>query len=150
MALQSTSMTLPSPCPMSCPASSVVKSNGSSQTWTHIGRWVKFTVLIVIPFSHLRKARIWLSKHQGPLFQTQFSWLSIENLNCNRPSPTSTTFKSSPIFHVDHKRFLPALILIDLVVRNFPIKLREYSSNISFLLTGLVMASSSSVVSCNF
>ena len=70
-ALQSTSMTLPSACPISCTASSVIKSKGSPQTWTHIGMWVKVTEQAVMPFSHLRKTRIWLSKHQGPLFQTR-------------------------------------------------------------------------------
>ena len=135
-ALQSTSMTLPSPCPISCAASSVIKSNGSPQTWTQIGMWVKVTERAVIPFSHLRKTRIWLSKHQGLLFQTQFSWHSIENLNCSRPSSSSTIFKSSPIFHIDLSKFLATLILIGLVVRNLPIKLKEYSSRISFLLNG--------------
>ena len=37
MALQSTSMTLPIPCPISLPASSFIKSKGRPYTYTHIG-----------------------------------------------------------------------------------------------------------------
>ena len=124
-----------------------MRSKGKPHTWTQIGICVKLTVLAVMPFSHRRRARIWLSKHQGPLFQTHDSWLSIENLNCKSLSSTSTIFRSSPNFHIDRSKFFAALRLMDLVVRNCPMRLNEYSSRISCLRTGCtIIASSSSIV----
>ena len=103
------------------------------------------------PFSHLRSTKRWLSKHHGPLFQTHINWLSIENLNCISPSPTSVIFRSFPSFHMDRSKFLAARILICFVVRNFPMRLRENSSNAFSLFTGGIgMTSSSSVVNVIF
>ena len=64
------------------------------------------------------------------LLSTHTNWLSMANLNCISPSPTSVIFKSLPIFHTDLKRFFAALRFIGLVVRNLPNRLKEHSSNI--------------------
>ena len=94
ISLQSMSRTLPMLPLISFHISSLMRSKGSPQTCTQIGTNLKSTVKAVIPFSHRRNSSKWLSKLYGPLFRTQFNWFSIENLNCNNPSPTSVIFKS--------------------------------------------------------
>ena len=146
-ALQSTSTTRPIPRPISSPASSLMRSKGKPYTWTHIGKLVYRTDLAVKPFSHLCNTNIFFSKLHGPLSHTHCSWLSNENLNWNRPSPTSTIFRLLPIFHTDCRRFFAALALNGRVVMNFPMRLREYSSRISSLrVVWMVIGSSSSDV----
>ena len=101
IALQSTYTSSPMLRPISLPASSFIRSKDSPHTWIQNGCFVNVTFLTDIPFSHRRSAKRWSSKHHGPL------WLSIENLNCNNPSPTSIIFKSwSPSFHMDRSKFV--------------------------------------------
>ena len=80
-----------------------------------------------MPFSHLQSTSNWFSKLHGPLFKTHNSWLSKENWNWNKPSPTSIIFKSLPSLQTDRSRFFATRRLRDLVVRNLPIKLREHA-----------------------
>ena len=150
-ALQSTSTSSPMVRPMLLPVSSLIRLKGSPYTWIQKGCFVNVTFLTDIPFSHRLSTNRWLSKHHCPLFQTHINYLSIKNLNCSRPSPTSTIFKSSPSFHMDHSKFLVAHMFIGFVVRKFPIRLSENSSNTFSLFTGRIgMISSSSVVSIIF
>ena len=136
---------------MSLLASSLMGSNGRPHTWIQNGYFENVTDLTNIPFSHLHKAKRWLSKHQGPLFQTHSNWLSIENLNYKSPLPTSVIFISSPRFHIFHNKFFAAHKFICFNVRCHPIRLRENSSKILSVLTNRIdIASSSSVVSLMF
>ena len=134
--LQSTSMTRPNSKPMSCPTSLKKRSNGSPHSWTHIRQWVKEIFPIVKPCSHLRKSKTWLSKHYGLLWITHCNWLSMVNLNCNNPSPTSIIFKSAPNFQLFRSKFLAALKLVCLVVKNLPKRLSKHSSRIFSLWVG--------------
>lgn len=108
---------------------------------------VKVMDLMIIPFSQHRRARRWLSKHHGLLFQTHISWLSKEYLNWRSPSPTSTIFKAFPSFHIALINFFAAILMV-FDVRKHIIRLSKNSSSILALFTGLIaMTSSSSVVS---
>lgn len=136
---------------MSFPTSSLIRLNGKPHTWIQNGCFENVMNLTDIPFSHHRRARRWLSKQHGPLFQTHIIWLSNKNLNCNSPSPTSMIFMSSPSFHIDRNKLFAARMFICFDVRNCPIRLRENSSNIFSLFTEWIdMASSSSIVSFMF
>ena len=146
-ALQSTFTTRPIPRPISSPTSSLMRSKGKPYTWTHIGKLVNRTDLAVKPFSHLCNTNMFFLKLHRPLSHTHCSWLSNENLNWNRPSPTATIFRLLPIFHTDLRRFFAALALNGWVVMNFLMRLREYSSRISSLrAVWMVIGSSSSDV----
>lgn len=150
-ALQSTSTRSPMVWPLLLPAFSLIRSKGSPYTWIQKVCFVKVTFLTDIPFSHHLSANRWLLKHHGPLFQTHINWLSIKNLNCSRPFPTSTIFKSSPSFHMDRSKFLATCMFIGYIVRNFPMRLNESSSSTFSFFTGRIgITSSSSVVSIIF
>ena len=146
-ALLSISITFPCSLPISLLASSDIKSKGKPYTWTQIGIELKVTELVVIPLSHLCNTRRWFSKPQRPLWMTHFSWLSSANLNCNKPSPTSTIFRSAPNFHSERISDLVALRLYGRVVRKRPSKLSEQASSILSLcvLPTLITSLSSSV-----
>ena len=85
---------------------------------------------------------------------TRFNWLSMENLNWNTPSPTSTIRTLEPIFHTNCSEVLATRWLKGLLVRNLPNRLREHSSNILSLCTvpTLITTPSSSVnlMFCSF
>ena len=129
---------------MSIPASSLIRSNGKPHTWTHIDKLMNLTILAVKPFSHLCRAKILLSKLYSLLSQTNYNWLSKKNLNWIRPSPISIIFRSLLSFHNKCRRFFAALRFKGRVVKNFPIRLREYSSRILSLLTDQTVIGSSS------
>ena len=107
--LLSDSMNFPRLFPSFLPTSFDMRSNGSPQIWTQKGEWVKVMFVEDRSFLHLVSSKRLLSKFQGPFFSTHFSWYSKLNLNCSTLLPTSTIYKSDPIFHDDLKVFFIAL-----------------------------------------
>ena len=141
---KSTSTTRPNHLPISFPTSSLNMSKGNPHTYTHIGRCVKVTELVVMPLSHLWSKSKWLLKLHSPLFTIHCSRLSMANLNWNNPSPTSTIFNFDPNFHADLRKFFVARWLKGRDVWKFPKRLREYSSRIYSRCLSLTLISSPS------
>ena len=96
------------------------------------------------PLRHLHSSSKLFSKFHGPFCFTHFIWYSELNLNCKIPLPTSTIYRSEPIFHAIRRVFFNALKFWFLSAKSRPNRLSEHSSNKSNLHLDLMEISSSS------
>lgn len=106
---------------------SIIISKGKPQICTQKGEWIKVMLFAIIPLSHLLSKRRLFSIFHGPLVSTHRSWNLLANLNWKISFPTSTIFKSWPIFQTTLSVFLKARRFYFLFVKSFPIKFREHS-----------------------
>ena len=81
-------------------------------------------------FSHRLNSKKELSKLHSSLFSTYCSWLSMLNLNCKSSSPTSSIFRLGPNFQLLRSKFLAALRLIGLLVKNLPKRLSKHRTDL--------------------
>ena len=93
---------------------------------------------------HLHSSSKLFLKFHGPFCSTYFIWYSELNLNCKIPLPTSTIYRSEPIFHAIRRVFFNALKFWFLSTKSCTNRLSEHSSSKSDLHLDLMEISSSS------
>ena len=96
------------------------------------------------PLRHLHSSSKLFLKFHGPFCSTYFIWYSELNLNCKIPLPTSTIYRSEPIFHAIRRVFFNALKFWFLSAKSCTNRLSEHSSSKSDLHLDLMEISSSS------
>ena len=96
------------------------------------------------PLRHLHSSSKLFLKFHGPFCSTYFIWYSELNLNCKIPLPTSTIYRSEPIFHAIRRVFFNALKFWFLSTKSCTNRLSEHSSSKSDLHLDLMEISSSS------
>ena len=120
---------VPRPFSMSRATTSLSNSKGRPQTWTHKGIWVKQMLRGVISLIHFLSTSIWLSKLQGPLSSTHFSWFSNLNRNWSSSLPTLTIFRSAKLPYWTQERFRSSDVY-RFIHKESTKRLRAHSSNV--------------------